>query len=612
MHLILGTAGHIDHGKTALVKALTGTDTDRLPEEKARGITIDIGFASLELGDATLGIVDVPGHERFIRNMLAGATGIDLALLAVAADDSVMPQTREHFEILQLLGVTRGAIALTKCDLADDTTLEVVGLEIRELVKGSFLEGAPIVATSARTGQGIAELKRVLSELCGERKPESDDPFRMPIDRAFTLPGHGTIATGTVLSGSLAAGDELDWHRDGEIERVRVRSLNNHGRSVERLHPGMRGAINLAGVPHEHVARGQELCAPGYLVPSRVLSVNLKALARPIRHRLPVRLHLGTAEVMAKVSLLDRDRLEPGQTGLAQLFLDEPVTAIWGQTVVIRDSAAEATLGGGTVLQPNARKLRRRHLAPLERLEQLASADEHARVGAAVWFASCEPNDLLRLAGTRDLTDSLIDAGTLLRAPALMHIDRVKEIESRILKRLANLHAELPLHTAHDRGHALAELRDVEAAVLAVIVERMLKAKALLGDSRRLALASFKPKLTANQQKQKDRIVAEHKLAGLAPPDAKGPAEIYDVAVAEGDLVKLTNGLFLHIETAETVIDAVKAKLAAQETATVAEIRDWLGTTRKYAVPICEWLDRAGVTRRVGVNRMLARRASEG
>src|SRR6516162_4404604 len=343
--LILGTAGHIDHGKTSLVKALTGIDCDRLPEEKARGITIDIGFATLQVDDFRLGIVDVPGHERFVKNMLAGATGIDLALLVIAADDSIMPQTREHLEILKLLGLHHGVITLSKCDLVDETTREVVELEIRELVKGSFLEDADIVRTSAQTGEGIVELKAAIAAACKKVEARTGaEWFRMAIDRSFIVQGHGTVVTGSVTSGSLKVGDELDWQPRGE--KVRVRSLQNHDKPVEEVHRGQRAAINLAGVRHEDVVRGQELATPGYLTPGRVLTVRLHCLAemkRPIKHRVPVRFHLGTAETMAAVSLLDCDTIEPGQWGLAQMFLDEPVTAAWGQPFVLREASATQT-----------------------------------------------------------------------------------------------------------------------------------------------------------------------------------------------------------------------------------------------------------------------------
>ncbi len=346
--LILGTAGHIDHGKTALVKALTGIDCDRLPEEKARGITIDIGFARLDLPPFHLGVVDVPGHERFIKNMLAGASGVDLALLVVAADDSVMPQTREHLEILRLLGLRHGVIALTKTDLVDDVTREVVEMEIRELVQGTFLADAPIVPTSAHTGAGLPELKAAIADACRRVEERGGrEWFRLAIDRSFIVQGYGAVDTGSVTSGSLRVGDEVEWQPRGE--RVRVRSLQNHDQPVEEVRRGQRAAINLAGVRHEDVVRGQEVAAPGYLVPSRVLTVRLHCLGdmkRPIKHRLPVRFHVGTSEIMGVVALLDCDAIPPGQWGLAQVFLDEPATATWGQPFVVRESSArQAALG---------------------------------------------------------------------------------------------------------------------------------------------------------------------------------------------------------------------------------------------------------------------------
>src|SRR5262245_55911530 len=339
--LILGTAGHIDHGKTSLVKALTGIDCDRLPEEKARGITIDIGFAVLDLGEYRLGIVDVPGHERFVKNMLAGATGVDLACLVVAADDSVMPQTREHLEILRLLGLRHGVIAMTKADLVDEDTRAVVELEVRDLVKDTFLADAPLIRTSAHTGAGIDELKQTLADIC--RKVEERGGrqwFRLAVDRAFIVQGHGSVVTGSVTSGSLKAGDEVEWLPAGQT--VRVRSLQNHDSPVDEVHRGQRAAVNLAGVRHEDIVRGQEIATPGYLKPSRTITVRLHCLAdarRAIKHRLPVRFHAGTAEVMGTVSLLDCDVVDPGRWGLAQFFLDEPVTTAWGQPFVVRSSS---------------------------------------------------------------------------------------------------------------------------------------------------------------------------------------------------------------------------------------------------------------------------------
>ncbi|HEX4613509.1 MAG TPA: selenocysteine-specific translation elongation factor [Urbifossiella sp.] len=637
-HLILGTAGHIDHGKTTLVRALTGTDCDRLPEEKARGITIDIGFARLDLGDVRLGVVDVPGHERFVKNMLAGATGIDLALLVVAADDSVMPQTREHLDILHLLGVRHGVVAVTKADLADDTAREVVALEVRELLCGTTLDTAPVIPVSAQTGEGLDDLRVALARAAEQVTGTlaADGPFRLPIDRAFVVQGHGTVVTGTALSGRVCVGDELDWHcGDGTLERVRVRGLNHHGQAVGEVGAGQRAAVNLAGVPHDRVRRGQELAAPGAVVPATVLTVRLRAAReapRPLKHRLSVRVHTGTEEAMGTLSLLDCDRVEPGLPGLAQLFLDTPVTAVWGQPFVVRDSSAECTLGGGTILQPAARKFRRRHLEALERVERLESRDPDARIAAAAWVAGSgglDPAHLTRTAGilAAEIPAALsrgIAAGRLIELVALperrvyLAAERVAELEAAVTRALAALHAELPLHTGHDRQKLASRLASAAGeTVLQAVIDRLLAARQLVGDARRVARADFKPKLSINQRKLKERIVAAYAAAGLAPPEPKefvghtggsadALADIYEVAVAEGFLVRLAPDLYLHADTEAALRANVTALLRTAPGATVAAIRDALGTTRKYAVPVCEYLDRIGLTRREGDTRVLA------
>jgi selenocysteine-specific elongation factor len=632
--LILGTAGHIDHGKTSLVKALTGIDCDRLPEEKARGITIDIGFAVLEVPPFRIGIVDVPGHERFVKNMLAGATGIDLALLVVAADDSVMPQTREHLEILSLLGLRHGLIALTKADLVDDTTREVVELEIRDLVKGTFLADAPIIATSAHTGGGIDALKAAITDECRKVEERTGSQwFRLAIDRSFIVQGHGTVVTGSVTSGSVRVGDELEWLP--RSQNVRVRSLQSHDQSVEEVHRGQRAAINLAGVRHEDVIRGQELVTPGYLVPSRVVTVRLHCLADSkliIKHRMPVRFHLGTAELMGTVSLLDCDTVPPGQWGLAQLFLEEPATASWGQPFVVRESSATYTLGGGQVLQPSARKVRRRHFEVLERIERLWTGDERQRALTVAWFAGFSGVTLAEIVRSANigpaeaaaLLDRLRDAGELIDlviSPArrlLLHRDMIAELEERILQTLDALHEQFPLMSAHDRQKVQSQLGYVEDdALVHAAVDRLLVRKVLTGDLRRIGRADFKPKLSANLRKLKDKMIAVYQGAGFQPPEpssfagaAGGNAanlrDLFDVCVAEGHLARITDDLYLHGDVEVQMRALVSDKLGSGAGLTVAEIRDILGTTRKYAVPLCEYLDRVGMTRREGDLRFLA------
>ncbi|GIW78309.1 MAG: selenocysteine-specific translation elongation factor [Gemmatales bacterium] len=634
--LILGTAGHIDHGKTSLVKAMTGIDCDRLPEEKARGITIDIGFATLQLEEFRLGIVDVPGHERFIKNMLAGATGIDLALLVVAADDSVMPQTREHLEILKLLGLRAGVVAMTKCDLVDEETREVVELEIRELLQGSFLEDAPIIQTSAQSGAGISELKAALLDCCRNRARSDADTgewFRLAIDRAFIVQGHGTVVTGSVTSGSVRVGDELEWLP--RMEKVRVRSLQNHDRPVEEVHRGQRAALNLAGVHHEEVARGQEVATPGFLVPSRVMTVRLHCLPsmkKPIKHRASIRFHIGAAEILGNVSLLDADFVNPGEWALAQVFLEEPAVAVWGQPFVVRTPSATLTVGGGQVLQPVAKKIRRRHLDSLERIERLWSGDAEERAVSVAWFGGFSgftAADLVRgahihPADAESIIDQLKQKGHLHEVALsqakrrLLHVDMLAELDRRILHVLDRLHEQFPLMSSHDRQKVQSQLDYIgDDALVSAAVDRLIEQKRLAGDSRRIARADFKPKLSGNLRKLKDKMVEAYKAARFQPPDpssfaaqAGGNAgnlnDLLDVCVAEGLLVRISDSIYLHADADAEMKKLITERLANGQGATMAVIRDLLGTSRKYAVPFCEYLDQIGITRREGDLRFLA------
>ncbi len=626
--LILGTAGHIDHGKTALVKALTGIDCDRLPEEKARGITIDIGFAYLDVADFHIGIVDLPGHERFIMNMLAGATGVDLALLVVAADDSVMPQTREHFEILQLLGLKQGVIALTKADLVDETTRGVVEMEIRDLVAGSFLEHAPLVPTSVVTGTGLQELRDAIAMACRQvEQRRQGDWFRMAIDRKFVVQGHGTVVTGTVTSGTLALGQEVEWLP--RRERVRVRALQNHDQTVEVVHQGMRAALNLAGVPQEQVERGQELAAPGILEPSRMVTVRLHCLKdsrKSIKHRLPVRFHAGTAEIMATVALLDADVLKPGTAGLAQIFLAEPVVVAWGQPFILRESSASFTLGGGQILQPAARKISRRRLETLERVERLGSGDVRERVSTVIWMSGVmgvSVAELIRGAGVQageapKVVQELMDGGVIEPIGArggqlsYVHTDVVTDLQNRVCKILADLHSQAPLVTSHLRQKVVSLLEYVGNNTLVEhAIDRLLAAQRVVGDQQRIALADFKPKLSNNLRKLREKIIESYLQARFTPPEvasfagaaagnARNLQDLFDVCVDEGYLCKINAEVYLHTEAANDMNRLVRSALAGGKGLTVAEIRDLLGTTRKFAVPICEYLDRLGLTQRRG------------
>jgi selenocysteine-specific elongation factor len=633
--LVLGTAGHIDHGKTALVRALTGVDTDRLPAEKQRGITIDLGFAAIQIGPHRLAIIDVPGHERFIRNMLAGASGLDLAMLVIAADDSVMPQTREHLEILRLLGLSSGLIVLTKCDLADPSWISLVEDETRELVRGTFLDQAPIVRTSVVTGQGIDELKSTLARLCTEHQTQEDvGLFRMAVDRSFTVAGHGTVVTGTVASGSVSVGEELQWHPAGKL--VRVRGLQRHEQPVEQASRGSRAAINLGGVHHTEIQRGDEMAAPGYLEATRILSVEVAGSGeaiRTLRHRGRYRLHLGTAEIAATLALLEGSNLALGTRQLGQLFLAKPVVAVYGQPFVLREESPPATLGGGCVLQPRARRLRRRDLAGIARLDRLRSDQPVTRLSAVLAFEGLRPSTDRALCALSGLPvgripstlDELTSVGALVEIPVgpkrSVHIlaEFMADLDDRVLRALGRLHAARPRQAAIPREYLAAELPDLAAdGLISGIVSRLEARGKVVVEARAVALKGHEPRLSQGERRLKADLLDAIRSGGMSPPDASDLAgtagsrgaivpELLALLRDEQKLVEVSPSLFLDFDVEAELRRKVSERLTGGLTMTMADLRDLLGTTRKYAVPIGEYLDRIGLTRREGDVRKLAR-----
>ncbi len=631
---VVGTAGHIDHGKTALVRALTGVDTDRLPAEKQRGITIDLGFASLQAGEYRLALVDVPGHERFIRNMLAGAAGLDLAMLIVAADDSVMPQTREHVEILRLLGLAGGLVVLTKCDLAEPSWLDLVEDDVRSLVHGTFLEGAAIVRTSATTGLGIEGLKQALESLCASVEPGQDTGvFRMAIDRSFTVAGHGTVVTGTIVSGRVAVGDELDWLPVGRT--VRVRGLHRHDRPVDQVGRGARAAINLVGVHHTEIVRGQELAAPGYLEPARILTVEVvdsPGSIRPLRHRGRYKVHMGTAEIPAVLSLLD-----PGDTGLegprlAQLFLAAPTVAIYGQPFVLRAESPPETLGGGRVVQPNSRRYRRRDHTALERLARLQSKDPLDRLRTALTFLGLSPWTERRLTALTGIEITHVESGLASLAASGSLVDlplgprrnvRVlaefaADLEDRILRALGRLHAAHPRQSAIPRVHLAAAVPDLgNDALVAGILDRLKQEGRVLADARTVSLPGHEPRLSQGERRLKEQLAEVLRSGGMSPPDvaelaaSAGPRssvvpDLLGLLRDEQRIAEINPALYLDADIEAELRRRVRERLGDGSSITMAELRDLLGTTRRYAVPIGEYLDRIRLTQREGDLRRLA------
>ncbi len=635
-HLILGTAGHIDHGKTSLIRALTGTDTDRLPEEKKRGITIEPGYAVLEIEEFRFGIVDVPGHEKFVRQMLSGATGMDLVMLVIAADDSVKRQTVEHFDILRLLNLSGGVIALTKCDLVERDWLELVIEEIRELVRGTFLAESAIVPVSSQTGAGLDELRSELLRVARQVQQTSSladpsAPFRMAIDRVFTMEGHGTVVTGSVSSGSSIVGDRLEI-QPGAIE-ARVREIQNHDLAVESIARGQRGAINLAGVHHAQIRRGQELCSIGHLRPARIISVNLVTLpgnARPLKDRQRVRFHVGTSEVLAGVRLLDRREVSPGDTVLAQLFLSEPVVAVWNQPFVIRSESPMETIGGGRVLHPNASRLRGVTEETLEMLGRLADANPRVRIESALYFdglANHELGDLARIAGVA-AADGIVSE--LVTNGDVVEISLTQQRSFFVHRRLVNRVAE-QIAAWLEKYHQMDTL---SAGVSRKILERhfaFLPAQSLfdlamseLEEDERIqvtgelvSLAGHGPQLTANERKLLVQIVERLAAAGLEPPSIEelqkeaskarnSVPQLVQLAVDQGQLVRLDDKIYLHADTVEEIKGRLRNIMKNGAGITMSDLRQHLNTSRKYAIPLCEHLDEVGFTRREGDLRYLA------
>ncbi|MHC4948076.1 MAG: selenocysteine-specific translation elongation factor [Planctomycetota bacterium] len=631
--LILGTAGHIDHGKTALVRALTGIDTDRLEQEKQRGISIDIGFAHLELDDVRLGIVDVPGHERFIRNMLAGAAGIDLALLVVAADDSVMPQTREHLAILELLRIEHGVIALTKADLAEPDWLDLVEADVRELTAGTFLAGAPIVRTSATDGRGLDDLRAALAAAAARvATPDDAGLFRMWIDRSFALPGLGTVVTGSVAAGAIGTGDEVAW-LPGD-RRLRVRGIQCHGVASDTARRGQRAALDLTGVHHAEIRRGHVVAAPGAVAASRRLTAHVRVLPDspwPLRHRARVRLHLGTQEVVAEVRLLRGTVLGPGEHGAAQLLPAEPVAAVARQPFVVRSESPVRTIGGGMILQPAARHLARREPDAIARLAALADDDPGPRCAAAVSFLGTAPWTIADLCRDADVGPAVAERvladleadGRVERVPLRngrirrLHRDVAAWARRRVLDGVARLHAEHPLATAVPRDRLASRLDYVDRDVLGGLVDGLVDTGGLVGDEQAVALPDFRPALTDAQRRLREQVLGAYRDAGFNPPDAAEVARvvgtsgsklapILQLCVQQRELTHLADGLYLHRDWEEALRRRIADALHGGRGMTVSEIRDTLGTTRKYAVPLCEYLDRIGVTRRREDLRILA------
>jgi selenocysteine-specific elongation factor len=632
--IVIGTAGHIDHGKSALVRALTGTDPDRLKEEKARGITIDLGFAHLLDGDINFAFVDVPGHERFVRNMLAGAGGIDLVLLVVAADESVMPQTREHFAIARLLDVSAGAVDLTKTDLADSEMQDLAELEARELVAGSFLEGAPVVRVSSKSGDGLPALRTVLRALAAQVRPRNaQGSTRLPVDRVFSLKGFGTVVTGTLVAGTLREGQTLAVLPQGVV--TTARSVQVHGRAQEAATAGQRVAVNAGGLDVSDLDRGATLCEPGSLEPTTRVdaAIDLLGDAKPLRHGARVRFHQGTSELMGRVALAavrgSREpaaQVEPGAGAYARIRLERPAVITRGDRFILRAYSPTVTIGGGIVLDPQPPRSALRTAAGIARFERLDAGAPFD----AVLFALVEERGLQGLpraavqsragaapdAGSRAMQRLMADGwvksvGDLLVAQAAM-----EAAATRLVETLTAHHAAQPLSEGLPREEARARIvPHAPPAVFDAVLAALVSGGRIVARER-LALAGHAVSLSDDEARVRDRLVRLYFDAGLAPPDTasahaaagdpRTADRIINLLVRQRILVKL-DALLFHADRLAALKEDVRGLKAgsAPPRIDVASFKERYGVTRKYAIPLLEYLDRERVTRRVGESRVL-------
>ena len=662
--VIVGTAGHIDHGKSALVRALTGTDPDRLKEEQARGITIDLGFAHRVIGGINFAFVDVPGHERFVKNMLAGVGGIDLVVLVVAADESVMPQTREHFDICRLLRVPTGLVVLTKSDLADPDTLELARLEVRELVAGSFLEGAPIVPVSVRTGDGLEALRAALVDVGGRIASRAvHGATRLPIDRVFSMKGFGTVVTGTLVSGRIAVDDELAIEPGGR--RAKVRGVQVHGEKRREAVAGERSAVNLVGVEVDEISRGEALVAPGAFEPTRLADATLELLpgTRPLKHGARVRFHQGTAEILGRVALVgptrDGDRaavvrhtraadaeagsgqpradmpaVQPGARAFVRLRLEAPAVLARGDRYILRAYSPPTTIAGGLILDPRPPRTAIRAVAALERLKRLdfdpAAADRAAADARAIAamldetgvagmpLAAVTSRAGVEPAAVLSRIDGLVAGQQAIRAADTVVAAGVfADLKKAIVASLGEHHRAEPISEGMPR-EALREQVFARGApaVFDLALSELTASQSIVARDR-VALATHRLALTPEEERARAAIERAYKDAGLKPPDPTAAASAAGVAPAVADrvlkllqrqkiLVKVDVLLF-HDEA----LSRLKADVSALKSGSgaakidVATFKERFGVTRKFAIPLLEYLDRERVTRRMGETRVV-------
>ncbi len=635
MPVIMGTAGHIDHGKTTLVKALTGIDCDRLSEEKKRGITIELGFAFLDMGgDERVGIVDVPGHEKFVKNMVAGAAGVDFVTLVIAADEGIMPQTREHLEICQLLGVRTGLVALTKTDMVDQEWLEMVQEEVAAYLEPTFLGGAPIVPVSAHTGQGLDDLKKAIGQLLAEFQPRRrSDLFRIPVDRVFTMKGHGTVVTGTMVSGSVSVGEDVTLYPGGL--QSKVRGLQSHGQTVEEAHAGRRTAVNLAGLEVDDIKRGDVVARPGTLFPSDVWDIELTVLESshlPLKHRKEIHFHHGAREVLARVYLLDRDELKPGDTAVCQVRFTEPLAGVYDDRVVLRSFSPLRAFAGGRVVGPAGHKVKR-FSDTVEVMKRLA--DPTPEIVAATQLELVGPvgltfEELLTMTNleTKGLEKTLGVLGGQQKAILFDKETRryaggalAQTLSDGLLAFLEAFHKKDSMKPGVQRGQLASSWgRGLPDKLFHFIVEKLLKKGDIVAEQEILRLKDHKVSLASDQAKVRTTVLAAYREGGFTPPNLKDVLEplgmnfkqaspVFRVLQEQGELVRIKDDMYYHVPALEMIRGRVVDFFADHQEMSAPDFKDITGLSRKYLIPVLEYFDKEKITVRVGDVRHLRKRS---
>ncbi|MEQ1604396.1 MAG: selenocysteine-specific translation elongation factor [Pyrinomonadaceae bacterium] len=637
MEIIVGTAGHIDHGKTALIKALTGIDADRLPEEKRRGITVDLGFAELLVGDVHFGFVDVPGHERFVKNMLAGASGIDIVMLVIAADEGVMPQTREHFDICRLLGVKAGVVVLTKTDLVDAETLELAKLDSAELVHGSFLETAPMITVSSRSGIGIEELRQTLVRVSSELPPRNDELItRLPIDRSFSVKGFGAVVTGTLASGTISEGDDIELLPSKT--KVRVRGLQTHGHSVKTASAGQRVAVNLGGIDHSKVERGMLLAEPGVLQPTHIFDAGIEVLrdaAKPIRSRQRVRVHIGTVEALGRIQVLtETGEIAAGEIDLAQIRLETSVVAVPGERFIIRRYSPQYTIAGGNVIDNAADKHRRKDLSKVREYLQSLSSAENANEKVHILITKAGPaglsfTDLRSQTGLgRKLveiaTETLISAGEAVDAEGrFIGKSAFETLKASVESAVRDFHKANPLA----KGISRETLREKLFAYLPneifqSVIADLESTGTIALDRDAIRLSSYQTTLSPTEAALKDKILNAYTTAGLEVPKLEDVLNLsitatnfshndarkfFQLFLDSGEIVKVSEEFYFLKSEIVKLVEKLKQFAAATSDRSIdmAQFKDLAGVSRKYAIPLIEYFDRERVTVRRGDKRII-------